>query len=409
MFRAALSLVLALSAASLAAAQDYVKPLISTSRNLHVGPSQFVAKEIAPDCPIAWSVKIVPLHGGKQDGVDLIVVDNGKLQITIIPTRGLGVLSVVQGNIRLGWDSPVKEVVHPKHINLQARAGLGWLEGFNEWMVRCGLESNGQPGTDKFVNNVGDESTMELTVHGKIANIPASEVELAVEKKSPYRLTIKGRVDEKMLFGPKLELHTEISTEPGTSKFRIADIVTNAGAQPQEFQMLYHVNFGKPLLEEGAKLVAPAERVTPFNARAAKDVKAFNTYLGPTPGYIEQVYLFRPLADAGGKTTVLLHNKAADRGASLTYALKELPYLTMWKNTGAISDGYVTGIEPGTNYPNKRMVERKFGRVPVLAGGASYPIAIEYAIHAGAADVRAVAARIAEVQKQKAMIVDAAP
>jgi hypothetical protein len=350
-----------------------------------------------------------PLRGGKQEGVDLIVVDNGKIKITIIPTRGLGVLSVVQGDVRLGWDSPVKEVVHPKHINLHARAGLGWLEGFNEWMVRCGLENNGQPGADKFITNVGDESSTELTLHGKIANIPASEVELLVEKKPPYRLTIKGRVDEKMLFGPKLELHTEISTEPGTSRFRIADVVTNAGAQPQEFQMLYHINFGKPLLEEGAKFVAPAERVTPFNARAAKDVKSYDTYLGPTPGYIEQVYLYRPLADAAGKTTVLLHNKAGDRGASMTYALKELPYLTMWKNTGAGSDGYVTGIEPGTNYPNRRIVERKNGRVPVLAAGASYPMAIDYALHLGTAEVRSVIARIAEVQKRKALVVDAAP
>ena len=120
--------------------------------------------------------------------------------------------------------------------------------------------------------------------------------------------------------------------------------------------MLYHINFGKPLLEQGARFVAPAERVTPFNARAAKDVKSYDTYLGPTPGYIEQVYLYRPLADAAGKTTVLLHNKAGDRAASMTYALKELPYLTMWKNTGDVRDGYVTGIEPGTNY---RVTARK--------------------------------------------------
>ncbi len=61
-------------------------------------------------------------------GVDVIVLDNGKLQITVVPTRGLGILSVTMGNVRLGWDSPVKEVVHPRRINLQSRGGLGWLE-----------------------------------------------------------------------------------------------------------------------------------------------------------------------------------------------------------------------------------------------------------------------------------------
>ena len=53
-------------------------------------------------------------------------------------------------------DSPVKEVVHPSHIDLESRGGLGWLEGFNEWMVRCGLEFAGHPGTDQFINNTGD-------------------------------------------------------------------------------------------------------------------------------------------------------------------------------------------------------------------------------------------------------------
>jgi Domain of unknown function (DUF4432) len=80
------------------------------------------------------------LHGGKQDGVDLIVVDNGRMTITLVPTRGMGILRVVMGDLRLGWDSPVREVVHPKYINLEARGGLGWLEGFNEWLARCGLE-----------------------------------------------------------------------------------------------------------------------------------------------------------------------------------------------------------------------------------------------------------------------------
>ena len=70
-------------------------------------------------------------------------------------------------------------------VKPKSRGGLGWLEGFNEWMVRCGLESNGHPGTDKFINNVGDEATMELTLHGKIQNTPASEVEVVVDREAP--------------------------------------------------------------------------------------------------------------------------------------------------------------------------------------------------------------------------------
>src|SRR5438128_768444 len=122
-------------------------------------------------------------------------------------------------------------------------------------MVRCGLEYAGHPGTDKFVNNVGDEAKMDLTLHGKIGNIPASQVEVFVELWGPRRIVVRGRVDERMFYGPQLELVTEISTVPGTTEFRIEDTVTNRGGAEQEFQIIYHANHGPPLLEEGAKFV----------------------------------------------------------------------------------------------------------------------------------------------------------
>ena len=38
------------------------------------------------------------LAGGKQDGVELITINNGQMQIRVIPTRGCNVLDVVSGN-----------------------------------------------------------------------------------------------------------------------------------------------------------------------------------------------------------------------------------------------------------------------------------------------------------------------
>lgn len=397
----------------LATAQGAKEPfrakVVSAQESLFVESFYLSSKKVTPDCQVPWSIRLDRLHGGKQEGSELLSINNGKLTIVLIPTRGLGILSVTMGDLRLGWDSPVKEVVHPKFINLQARSGLGWLEGFNEWLARCGLENNGQAGKDEFINNMGDKATMDLTLHGKIANIPASEVEIVVERTPPFRIHVKGLVQERMLFGPKLDLRTTLTTEPGSNSFRIHDEITNGGAQPEECQMLYHFNFGTPLLEEGARFLAPAERVTPFNAQAAKDAQDYNLFRGPTPGYIEQVYLFKPLADKKGRTTVLLHNKDRSRGASLSYGLKELPYLTLWKNTGAQADGYVCGIEPGTNYPNNRRVERKFGRVVKLGPGKTYPMTLDVALHASAGEVSAVAEQIAAIQGKQKLTVDQQP
>jgi hypothetical protein len=95
-----------------------------------------------------WSVTKRSLSGGRQEGVEVIEVDNGAMKFTVVPTRGLNVWTGNVGDLRLGWDSPVKEIVHPQFVNLTARGGLGWLDGFGEWISRCGLESFGPPCKD---------------------------------------------------------------------------------------------------------------------------------------------------------------------------------------------------------------------------------------------------------------------
>lgn len=374
--------------------------LTSVSKNLRLESAEVVGGKITPKCP-GWSVRKLTLHGGKQEGVDVIVVDNGKLIFTVIPTRGMSVLDAKCGDLRLGWNSPVKEVVHPNHVNIQNRGGLGWLEGFNEWLVRCGLENIGGPVTDKFRTESGGETSLDLTLHGKIANIPASEVEVLVDRVPPYRITIRGRVDERAMFGPQLELWTEISTVPGSSELQITDTITNRGGAEQEFQLLYHANFGSPLLEAGAVFLAPVANVTPHTQHAAKSVRDFANYAGPTKGFAEEVFCLHPLADDQGRTVIALVNANRNRAVSMSYAVAELPCLTLWKNTASEGEGYVTGLEPGTSFPNNRSVERKLGRVPKLAPGESWSATIDYAVHFGTTAVKSVAKRIELIQGKR--------
>jgi Domain of unknown function (DUF4432) len=387
---------------------SYRKMLTSVINNVHLDEWELKAGDIIADAR-GWSVEKMTLHGGRQEGVDLILVDNGRLKFTVCPTRGMGILSVTMEDVVLGWSSPVKEVVHPKLINLQSRGGLGWLEGFNEWMVRCGLESAGHPGVDRFINNVGDEATMELTLHGKIANIPATEVEVVIDAEPPYRIRVRGRVDERMFYGPKLVLETEISTVPGSNSFELADLITNDGEAEQEFQIIYHANFGPPLLEAGSTFAGPIERVTPFNEHAAKDVASYAEYKGPQLGFIEQVYCLRPKPDPEGRALIMLRNKARDKAVSMTFDTRQLPFVTLWKNTNAVKEGYVTGLEPGTGFPNNRRIERKFRRVPKLPSGGTFGAKIGVTIHTTETEVGEVSDRIENLQGDTQPIVDERP
>jgi len=383
--------------------------LTSAKSNVQVDDWQITHADLDLKTSAPWSIRKSRLHGGKQEGVDVIEVNNGCLRFVVIPTRGMNVLRVEAGGVRLGWDSPVKEVVHPKLINLESRNGLGWLEGFNEWMTRCGLEWAGHPGKDKFVNNVGDEVEMNLTLHGKVANIPASEVEVVIEAEPPHRIHIRGLVEERMFYGPNLSFWSDISTEPGSMSVRFDDTLTNNAAHEQEFQLIYHVNFGAPLLEAGARFVGAVERVTPFNQHAAKDVATYDNYSGPQNGFIEQVYGLRPIADPVGRSTILLQNAKADRAVSLEFPVKQLPYVTLWKNLAALDNGYVTGLEPGTGFPYTRGRERKAGRVPKLAAQESRQFTVQVTIHSDRTSVADVVGRIEKLQATAKPIIDPQP
>jgi hypothetical protein len=330
-----------------------------------------------------WSVHKRTLIGGKQQGVELITIDNGVLQIDLVPTRGMSIYEVRSGETRLGWDSPVEGLINPAYIDLESRGGLGWLEGFSEWMVRCGLEFAGHPGLDEFTNNTGDTATLDLTLHGKIGNIPASTVEVIVDPEPPHRIRVRGTVYEKFFYGPKLKLVAEVSVIPGEAGFQIDDRVTNLGESEQEFQLIYHANFGTPLLGEGTTVHIPAKTVAPMNEHAGKSIDQYATYAGPTKGFIEQVYLVEPYADAQRHSLAVLKNAAGDQAASMRWSVEQLPYLTIWKNTAGEKDGYVTGIEPATGYPYNRKVERSAGRVPKLQPGQTRRFTLDIALHTG--------------------------
>ena len=389
--------------------QPYRQTLISSRHNIDLGAFEVHSRQVTPKCAVPWSVKKVRLRGGRQEGCSLVEIRNGRWTMRVVPTRGMNILDVVADDVRLGWHSAVEEVVHPKFIELGARGGTGWLAGFNEMLVRCGLEWFGPPGEEPYHLAAGEPPVGQMTLHGRVANIPASELELVVETSPPNRIRLRGEVNEVMHYGPKLRLTTEIIAEPGAASFTVDDTITNLGGQTQEFGVLYHANYGRHILEPGAKLVAPIKRVVPRNEVAAAGVETFADYGPPRAGSLEQVFLMTLYGDRRGQTEVMLQNKARDRAVSMAWPLGKLPCFTVWKALHAEADGYVTGLEPGTSYPLPRPIEREQGRVPQLRAGESHRAAIEFSIHSGKRDVAAVARRIASIGRGRKARVDAEP
>ncbi|MBV8330091.1 MAG: aldose 1-epimerase family protein [Verrucomicrobia bacterium] len=339
-----------------------------------------------------WSITKRVLVGGRQDGVEVIDVFNGVMTFRVVPTRGFNIWSANVGETRLGWDSPVTEIVHPKYVQLSERGGLGWLNGFGEMLSRCGLESFGPP---------CDDSGRVYTLHGRINYIPASYVEVRLELVQRPRIVLRGIVDETLMFGPQLRLTAEISTELDAPSLVLEDVVTNLSDQPQEMQSLYHANFGPPLLGPGAQFVGPVKRVTPRNARAAEGgMSGWNQYTGPHGGeYTEQVYMMELFGDEAGMTEAMLKSADGSKAVVVSFNLEQLPFMTLWKNEGPAQSGYVTGLEPGTSYPHPKPFERAAGRVPKLAGGASHRAKVAFTVLTSREQVEKTAEEIRALQK----------
>jgi hypothetical protein len=313
-----------------------------------------------------------------------------------------------RGNF-LGWRAPVLGPVHPKFVDQDDRGGIGWLGGFDEWLCRCGLASNGPPGDDVVTGKDGRTTRTPLTLHGRIANQPAHYVEVRVGLDAPHELCVVGQVEEAGLFLPHLTLTSTCTTVPGSNRLVIHDVVENRAGQPAELQLLYHCNVGPPFLEAGSRVVAPVRELAPLTPRAAEGIDTYDTYAGPTAGYAEQVYCYDLLADAHGHSLAMLYNAAGDRGLVVRMNRNELPCFTVWKNTAAVEDGYVTGLEPATNYPNFKAFERQQGRVRVLPPGGRWEAKWGLEFHDTAGGVRQALAEIVSLQAQGRPLIHRTP
>ncbi len=359
-----------------------------------------------------WSVKKTRLHGGRREGVDVIRVNNGALRFSVVPTRGMGLWRGWYEGNRVGWDSPVTDgPVNPALVNLGAAGGLGWLEGFDELLARCGLENNGAPFEVKTLNPDGSESHATFGLHGKIANIPASYVAVHVAAEPPHEIVVEGHVEESRLFGPQIRMETRITTFPGSNSLVVRDAFVNLKEQPVEMQILYHWNFGPPFLDPGARFLAPIQSITPRDRRAQEGLAGHDVYGGPQSGYAEQVYFYDLHTDpnSADQTVAMLRNHQGNKGIVLRFSKEQLPAFTLWKNTAGLRDGYVTGLEPGTNYPNPRPFERARNRVVTLPLDGRYTATTALEVLVTAEAVAAVEKEIGELQSQGAARINPRP
>ncbi len=328
------------------------------------------------------------LNSGLGQGLELLEITCGELVYTILPRRGMGLWRAAYRGTPFGWQSPVPGPVHPRYVPVRDPSGFGFLDGFDELLTRCGLTSSGAPEFD-------DVGRLRYPLHGRIANLPPQSLEIALNQ-AAGTLDVRASIREARFHFGTLELYTVYRVQRGHATIHLQDTIVNCGDQKANCQLLYHINFGPPLLEEGARFLAPVHEIAPRDVHAANGVEQWSEFRGPTPGFAEECMFMDLYADKHHLTEALLCNAQQNLAAFVRYNVKQLPYFTLWKDTGGLQDGYVAGMEPGTNFPNIRSFEEKRGRVLELAPGEEYPIQLELGF---CVDSASVAKRITEIER----------
>lgn len=305
-------------------------------------------------------IDLVEAIDGPGRGVrEARISTGGGLDFVVHIDRGFDLGRASLRGTNLTWCSPIG-LVHP-HAFQDTPAG--WARRFpGGLLATCGLE------------NVGPASDGRPT-HGRLSNTPARLVRAdGFWQNERYVLELVGEVRSAELFGDNLVLTRTIRTEYGASHLVVEDKIENRGHRESPFVLLYHCNFGYPLLDSGCTLSVKS-RVTARDAEAARGLATWRTIEAPTAGYREQVFHHDAEADADGRVTVGLVNPRLALAAYLRYDKETLPHLTQWKHLG--EGEYVLGLEPGTSFVLGFEEENRLGRVRRILPGETFAATLE--------------------------------
>ncbi len=292
-------------------------------------------------------------------GIETSILDNGLgrgnriawintgsgLRFKVVLDRGMDIADAFFNQYSLAWLS------HAGFTKPQPNSdrNIDWLKTFGGGLLTtCGLSHVGGPEKDEFG---------ERGIHGNITNLPA-EIESIIQP-DPVRgkmdMSITGIIKESSVFGPSLELRRTISCTLGEAKLKIHDEVLNRGNTPAPLMILYHFNFGWPLVDEGTKLIWEGKLQPRFGEEKAKIFKANNDFKTcPAPindhlGSGEEVAFIDPVTDTNGECSCGLYNENLGLAVSMKFQKSQLPWLINWQHWG--KNEYVTGLEPSTNPP----------------------------------------------------------
>ncbi len=315
------------------------------------------------------------LTEGNSDGCRCIDVRTGSgFEYTVVCDRGLDISLASYRGINLSYLTENMEL-NPAFYDAD---GSEWLRTFSAGLLTtCGPTHLGPPCSDN------DET---LGLHGRWSALSGKQVCDLTDFESG-KIEIEGILGDNVPFGSKLKIHRKIKSEFGKSCVIIEDRIKNESGTPAPLNILYHINFGYPLLDETATVHVPSETCCGYDDYTQERIAERNTIKAPYWENSEKNYL-HTFNSNNGLTTVWIHNKNIADGLAvyITFDSAQLPYLTQWAFEN-VKD-YVLALEPANVPCMSRNVLREKDILPFLKPGETIDFKVEIGVISGNENIK---------------------
>ena len=261
------------------------------------------------------SLRRYTLTEGCEKGLDVLDCDNGKIRFLLNISKACDIMQLYHEGQNMSFVSK----------NGFTKREIPFLNRFEGGMLyTCGLDS------------VGGREGYEL--HGTFHNIPAEIIRAECNEKG---IVVEVIIRSTALFGQNLVMKRKISTAVFGESVTLEDTLINEGYKAEEYCLLYHINVGYPMLDDGAKIVADVEGYTPRTEWAKQNEATMYETSAAVPNQEETCYFLKM-----NKPAISLVNEKIGKKFTVAYSGDTLPHFIEWKSMA--SGDYAVGLEPCT-------------------------------------------------------------
>ncbi len=310
------------------------------------------------------------LTQGYADGCRCIDVRTGSgFEYTVVCDRGMDISLASYRGVNLPFLTENMEA-NPTFYDSQ---GSEWIKTFSGGLLTtCGPTHLGPSCTD------GGET---LGLHGRWSSLPGRQV-CDMTDFDEGKIEIAGTLVDSSPFGHKLKIKRKIKSEFGQSFVIIEDSIKNEGSKPTPLNILYHINFGYPLLDETATVHVCSDSCCGYDDYSRQRMNEQGSVKSPCGENCEKNYL-HTFSQSDGSVTVWIHNKNILDGLAvyITFDCRSLPYLTQWVLED-IKD-YVLALEPASVPCESRNILREKGLLPFINSGEEVDFSVKIGVISG--------------------------